>query len=259
MTVQRVALGLAAATVLAQISYPLTHGSVRDVVTVLVVTLFAAACLAHATAAYGPRWAVGFFVVTAGIGCGAELLGTATGFPFGTYRYADRLGLHIGEVPAVVPLAWTAGIYTVWSVASILVQRKIFRVLAVAVGAVGWDVYLDPQMVADGQWTWLSTHPGLPGLDHIPWTNYLGWFLVALVIGICIELLHGRRNTEVSHTVPVVLYIWTWLGSALAHAVFLDAPELRWSALYGLAAMSILGVPLVRRGVADVSLRTRHG
>ncbi|WP_425295701.1 hypothetical protein [Nocardia abscessus] len=42
--------------------------------------------------------------------------------------------------------------------------------------------------------------------------------------------------------VPVTLFLWTWLGSALAHAVFLG---LLPSAGYGFAGMAVLGVPLL--------------
>ncbi|MBJ8343220.1 carotenoid biosynthesis protein [Antrihabitans sp. YC2-6] len=248
MSAYRAAALLAGATVLAQITYPLTNGGVRDVVTVLVVGLFAAACITHAVAAYGSRWAAGFVVSTAGIGFVVETIGTATGFPFGCYGYdVGRLGPSVADVPLVVPFAWTAGIYCVWTVASILFQRTPVRVAAVPLGALGWDLYLDPQMVADGQWTWCVTDSGLPGIPDIPYTNYLGWLAVALVMAVAIELLPRQATTPRSFAVPVALFYWTWLGSSLAHAVFLDGPHLKYSAIYGLVVMGLLGVPLTRR------------
>ncbi|WP_425296147.1 carotenoid biosynthesis protein, partial [Nocardia abscessus] len=177
-------LVFAAAAIVAQIGYPLTTGGARDRITVAIVLLSAGAALAHATATRGPRYAIGFLVVVSGLGLTAEVIGTATGVPFGCYEYAvDRLGPALLTVPLIVPLAWTGGIYPVWVVAGMLSRHTLARVVTTAAGAVGWDLFLDPQMVADGQWTWCDTHSGLPGLDWIPVTNYLGWFGVALVMG----------------------------------------------------------------------------
>ncbi|WP_083863338.1 carotenoid biosynthesis protein [Nocardia exalbida] len=246
-------LVLVALTIVAQIGYPLTTGGGRDRITVAVVLLSTGAALAHATATRGSRYAVGFLTIVSGIGLTAEVIGTATGIPFGCYEYAtDRLGPALLEVPLIVPLAWTGGMYPVWVVAGMLSRRTIARIGWTAVGAVGWDLFLDPQMVADGQWTWCDIHSGLPGLDWIPLTNYLGWFGVAFVMAAVLAVWeraapdpvptprsHGRA---IALTVPVALFLWTWLGSALAHAVFLDLPS---SAGYGLAGMGLLGVPLL--------------
>ncbi|WP_084488749.1 carotenoid biosynthesis protein [Nocardia niwae] len=243
-------LALVVLTVLAQIGYPLATGDARDRVTVAVVLLSACAALAHATATRGVRYAVGFLVIVSGIGLTAEVIGTATGVPFGCYQYATgRLGPALLEVPLLVPLAWTGGMYPVWVVAGMVAPRTAARVVVTAAGAVGWDLFLDPQMVSDGQWTWCATHSGLPGLAWIPVTNYLGWFAVALVMGGLLAVWERAapdpvrvRGRATARTVPVALFLWTWLGSALAHAVFLDLP---WSAGYGFACMGLLGVPLL--------------
>lgn len=243
--VKRIPALLACATVGVQISYPLTGGTARDIVTVAVVTLFAAACVSHAAVARGLRWALTFLVITAGIGLGVEILGTATGFPFGCYEYAsNRLGPSVAGVPLIVPLAWTAGMYPVWIVTSLLFQRKAVRIFMAAVGIVGWDLYLDAQMVADGQWTWCSGIAGLPGLPDIPLTNYLGWFVVGLVMASCLTVFDRPSARAPANGVPIGLFLWTWLGSALAHAVFLGLP---FSAIYGFLGMGVLGVPLLRR------------
>ncbi|WP_305091704.1 carotenoid biosynthesis protein [Prescottella sp. R16] len=252
----RVSAVLAAAAVAAQIVYPLVDGRARDVVTVVVVALLAAASIVHAVAVRGGRWAVGLVAATAGIGLVSEIVGTATGYPYGCYAYAtDRLGWAIADVPAVVPLAWTAGFYPVWCAASLVTRTRVARIVLTTIGVVGWDLYLDPQMVADGQWRWCVVDAGLPGIAHIPLTNYAGWLLVAAVMAVVVDRLDARLDTRPGSSppspardaVPFALLSWTWLGSALAHAVFLDAPELRYSAVYGLLAMGAVGVPLLVR------------
>lgn len=248
---------LAGCAIAAQIVYPLVSGSVRDAVTVAVVVLLTVTALVHAGYSRGALWATILFLTTAGIGLLAEMVGTATGYPFGSYFYAaDRLGPDVVGVPAIVPLAWTAGFYPVWCMVTYLVNRtggsptagSRRRIVATAIGMVGWDLYLDTQMVTDGQWTWTSPFPGLPGLPSIPFTNYLGWFLVALLMATVIEVTSHRIRAPragVSDAVPGLLFFWTWLGSALAHAVLLAGPELRFSAVYGFVTMGVIGVPVI--------------
>ncbi|MBF6330175.1 carotenoid biosynthesis protein [Nocardia transvalensis] len=240
----------AVAWVLAQIAYPLTGGAARDRVTVVVVLLSAATALAHAWVSRGPRFAAGFLLIVSGLGLTAEIIGTAYGFPFGCYHYAHgRLGPELATVPLLVPLAWTGGMYPVWVVARRVYHHASLRIPMTALGAVGWDLFLDPQMVADGQWTWCSAAPGLPGLPQIPYTNYLGWFAVAVIMAALLELLtRGAAPRDPSLAVPIAVFLWTWLGSTLAHAVFLHLPS---SAVYGGIGMGILAMAL--------AVRSRHG
>ncbi|WP_083864758.1 carotenoid biosynthesis protein [Nocardia brevicatena] len=249
-----VSLWPAVLLILAQICYPLTNGPARDRVTVVVVLLSAGTALSHAAAARGTRYAVGFLAIVSGLGWAAEAVGTATGIPFGCYDYAlDRLGPAVAGVPLVVPLAWTGGIYPIWVVAGLLTDRTALRIGATALGAVGWDLFLDPQMVADGHWHWCVTDAGLPGPAPVPYTNYLGWFAVASIMAAAVALWERTApDRGVSVAVPVAVFLWTWLGSALAHAVFLDLP---YSAAYGAAGLAVLGIPLL----AGLVRRVRTG
>jgi len=257
-------LGLGA--IAAQIAYPLTSGAGRDLVTVVVVLALAAASVLHAAATRGTPWTLGLLVVTALGGFGAELLGTATGVPFGTYSYdgTGRLGPELAGVPVLIGLAWTAGAYPAWCAAARVVRtrqraRWVRTVGLAAAGLAGWDLYLDPQLVADGHWTWAVRDAGLPGVAQVPVSNYLGWLLVALVMAALLAAVTvASPRTAATHrsdAVPLALFCWTWLGSALAHAVFLGMP---YSAVYGAMVMGVVGVPLLR-SLRPVGLMTCRG
>ncbi|WP_278314885.1 carotenoid biosynthesis protein [Lolliginicoccus levis] len=244
---------LSLAAILAQIVFPLAEGTLADTVTALVVILLAVAALVHALASRGTAFALTLLVGAAGGGLAAEAIGVATGFPFGCYEYAlDRLGPAIADVPVIVPLAWVGGSYPAWcaasAVASLLPRgRQWIRVPLTGATIVAWDLYLDPQMVTAGYWSWCAQGPTLPGFP-IPLSNYAGWALVALCIATLLAFADpvpasSPRTQMRRDAAPLALFIWTWLGSAVAHLVFL--PDLRLSAVYGFVGMAITGVPLL--------------
>ncbi len=236
----RVPWVLAAAVVLAQVAYPLLDGEALRVMTVVTVLLFAAASSAHAWVEHGGAWALRLVGVVVGGSLLAEALGTATGFPFGGYDYAGTLGPQLLGVPLVVPLAWLMFAYPAFVVARRLTRTRVPLVGGVALAS--WDLYLDPQMVEAGHWTWHDPTPALPGLPGIPLTNYAGWVLVAVSIMAVLDRVLPR-TAGASDAQPVGLFLWTWAGYALGAAVFMDRP---WSALWGALAMGTVAVPLLR-------------
>lgn len=233
---------LAGATVLGQVGYPLVHGAARDGLTVSVVLLFAATSLAHAGASRGWRVAALLVLVTAVPGFAFEALGAHTGFPFGQYRYAGSLGVHVWGVPVVIALAWTMFAWPAALVARRLVRSSVARVAVGAWALAAWDLFLDPQMVAAGHWHWLFPSPHLPGVDAVPLTNYAGWLLVAAVISVAVQTMVPAAP-DADDRIPLALYLWTWASSVLALAAFLD---LGAAALWGGVGMGLVAVALIR-------------
>ena len=86
-------------------------------------------------------------------------------------------------------MAWPA-----WLAAVRLTERPGLRILLAGVGLAAWDLFLDPQMVAEGYWTWQAATPALPGVPGIPVSNYLGWlgFAVVLMAAAVRARSHGR-------------------------------------------------------------------
>ena len=233
---------LGAAVVLAQVAYPLTPvGTARDGLTVATVVLFAAASLAHAALTRGPRAAVGLLVVAGGGGLVAESVGVATGIPFGAYDYADTLGPAVLGVPLVIPLAWVMMAWPALLVGARLARGRAARVAVAALALATWDLFLDPQMVDAGHWSWVDPTSGLPGVPTVPLTNYAGWVLVAVALMVVLD-----RAVPVApgpaDTVPYLLYLWTYASSVLAHLAFFGLPA---SALWGGLGMGTVAVPLV--------------
>ena len=230
-------IALAAATVLLQVAYPLVTGTRRDVLTVVTVLTFFTAVVAHAVVHRGARWAGAFVLVSVTIGLVAESVGTATGLPFGDYRYAGSLGPKVLGVPAVIPLAWAMMAYPCLLVGRRLARSPLAAALTGGYALASWDLFLDPQMVAAGHWRWSDPTYALPGAPDIPGSNYLGWLLVAVLLMGLLQLLPGRAADDRQ---PAALFLWTYASSVLANAVFFDRPM---TALVGGIGMGVVAIP----------------
>ena len=177
---------------------------------------------------------VGGFVV--------EVLGVHTGVPFGDYHYTGGLGVSLFGVPVVIAFAWPM---LAWPAA--LAARRLCRSFAarVAVGAwalAAWDLFLDPQMVAAGHWTWADPGAHLPGVASVPLTDYAGWLVVSALMSLALQSVLRRRAAD--DWWPLAFYVWTWASSTLALAAFFGLPA---AALCGAVAMGAVAVPLARR------------
>lgn len=249
-----VPLVLAAVTVLAEVAYPLAPDRRLGTLSVVTVLAFAAASVTHALAVRGWAW-TGRLVLVVVLGAFAvELLGVATGFPFGHYDYSHRLGPLLAGVPVLVPLAWLMMAYPCLLMARLLAHRlgenrwqhRTFVTGAIAGAALAaWDVFLDPQMVAAGSWTWRHPHPGLPGVAAVPLTNLAGWLLSAVLLMTLAEavLSHdrdGRSSRSPAVAVPALLLAWTWAGSVVGNAAFFGRPAV---ALWGGLLLGAFVVP----------------
>jgi len=247
---------LSGTTIAAQIALPLVPDYWVDGWIAAVVLLFAAASAAHAWRSRGPLVAVLFVVATAALGYGAEVLGVHTGFPFGTYVYApdgdsaygNGLGPMPADVPLVIGLAWVMFTWPAALVARRVVRGFWARVAMTAWALAAWDLFLDPQMVHFGQWRWADPSPHLPGVPTVPLTNLLGWLLVGTVIALVAQgILAAAGDGDGDDRWPHVLFVWTWLSSTLALAVFWD---LTAAAAWGYCALAVVAVPFLRCRVA---------
>jgi uncharacterized membrane protein len=243
---------LLAVLVLTQICYPLTGGRVRAALTVLTVVLGYLLSVTHALLTRGRRAAVVLVATATGGGLAVEAVGVATGFPFGTYDYSGQLGPKLLGVPLIIPLAWTWMAWPAWLAAVRLTERPGLRILLAGVGLAAWDLFLDPQMVAEGYWTWQAAIPALPGVPGIPLSNYLGWLGFALVLMAVLSRTVGAVGTVPGDDRPIMaLWLWTYVSSVLAHAALLGLPAsalgVPGSALWGGAIMGAVVLPLALR------------
>lgn len=228
---------LAGATILGQISWILVPESMRTGVTIATVIAFFLASATHAYITRGLAWAAGYLGITLVGSLVIEVIGVLTDFPFGSYTYGDALGPAVLGVPLLIPLAWAMMAYPVLLATNRLVGPGLPTVLVGGWLFASWDLFLDPQMVREGYWTWSAVTWTLPGIDEIPLQNFLGWLLAGFLL---MWLLDRLPRKAAKDGVPILMLSWVYASNVLAAAVFFsDWPV----ALWGGICMGLVVIP----------------
>jgi uncharacterized membrane protein len=178
------------ATVAAMAVMPFTPrgGIGRRLLSSVVVGGGCAASTASATRYWGPWRALCAAGATAALTSAVEHVGTVTGRPFGRYRYTAALRPQVTGVPIQVPLAWFAMAVPARETAHSSLGERSNRVSRIVIGAAAltaWDLFLDPQMVAEGYWRWARRGR----YRGIPISNYFGWFVTGLGVMALLEVV----------------------------------------------------------------------
>jgi putative membrane protein len=129
------------------------------------------------------RWgrAAGLGAATFGI----EVVGVATGWPFGEYEYTSVLGAAPLGVPLAIACAWVGVIANIVIVAEH--RSRWLRALFTGLWVLVFDLVLDPVAYARDFWRW--QHEG--GFFGVPATNFAAWFAIAFILSLC----YPRRET----------------------------------------------------------------
>lgn len=127
------------------------------------------------------------------------------------YRYTEALVALPGPVPLGVVLSWGTIIYAVLTTARALALPGWLVPIVAGLLATSIDFVSDPAFVSLGFWIWAE--PG--AWFGIPWTNYVGWFVIVAAYTACLELCarYGPRTGWFPVVAP-------WLSVAPAFATF---------------------------------------
>lgn len=110
-----------------------------------------------------------------------EAVGLHTGWPYGEFTYLASIGPTAGGVPLALPILFLPLVANAVLLATVLTaNRRYGRALRVplAVGVVLLvDLVLDPGAVGVGFWRYASGG----AYYGVPWSNYAGWLLSAIV------------------------------------------------------------------------------
>ena len=129
-----------------------------------------------------------------------EWAGSDSGFLFGSYDYTDRFAPNVFGVPIAIGFAWLMVMATTHVVARWIVPGGgLLYAIVGGIGAVIIDLIIDPVAYQVKQyWIWEDT-----GLYYdIPWTNFFGWFAVAFVLHLVIDVTMKKKSMVISSELP---------------------------------------------------------
>jgi uncharacterized membrane protein len=232
---------LFAAHLIAQPIYSLLPKDLEMTGTLFIVVTSTAFAFSHLCVSRGARTAVTMLVLCFTVAGSLEMLSVRKGFPYGWYSYSQKLGPGLAGVPLLVPLCWQMMAWNAASVAQLIAPKRWFVAVA-ALALTAWDVFLDPQMVRTGLWTWAREGEYV----GIPLENYAGWLLTALIL----FAGFSRLRVEQSHSrltwfsvLPVLSYCWTWFGSSIVNIFWWGQPIV---GVAGFVAMGLFAVPALK-------------
>lgn len=164
---------------------------------------------------------------------GMELLGTTTGFPFGSYTYTDLLGpKFLGHVPYLIPPSWMMMLYPAMMLTQLLLPQGWLRPVVAGLILTIWDFAMDPAMTTGfAYWHW-HTEGGFYGM---PYVNWLGWWLTGTLVAAAFWKLHRGWK---GHWEPFALALYLIQGAFMAGLAWLYMRPL--ASLWWLVSVGVL-------------------
>jgi putative membrane protein len=136
--------------------------------------------------------AAGISLVTA-YAYAVEFVGVTTGEPYGPFEYGVSLGPMVEGVPVGLPVFFLPLVLNSYLLCLLLLgdltRSRWVRIPVVAATVLAVDLVLDPGAVALGFWEYF----GETAFYGVPWSNYRGWVLSAVVAVVVFDLGFDRE------------------------------------------------------------------
>lgn len=215
----------------------------------------------HAAYVLGWRHTLLFFGITVAVSWSYEHVGVETGLIYGAYHYTDALGLKLGHVPIIIPIAWFMMIYPSYIIANLigsgrqmmtrdkknnnnpitLVQILWLSFLS-AVIMTAWDLVVDPYLSGPTERAWIWEDGGQ--YFGVPLHNFGGWLLTTFTIYFIFRLLSERKfqmhtSRRPKTTSIILLPLISYGATMIANIIPGEPPELR------IIGPIVMGIPLV--------------
>jgi uncharacterized membrane protein len=232
----------------------------------------------HAAYVLGWRHTLLFFGITVAVTWSYEHVGVETGLIYGAYHYTDALGLKLGHVPIIIPIAWFMMIYPSYIIANLIGGRRrkimtirddknnnnnnysnnrttFLQILGLsflsAVIMTAWDLVVDPYLSGPTERAWIWEHGGQ--YFGVPLHNFGGWLLTTFTIYFLFQLL-SERKFQISRSrpisTPIILLPLIGYGAMMVTNIIPgEPPELR------IIGPIVMGIPLA---IATISLLRKN-
>ncbi|MFY0591870.1 carotenoid biosynthesis protein [Roseivirga sp.] len=129
-----------------------------------------------------------FIFITFLVGFFAEVIGVATGAVFGEYSYGETLGFKVLDVPLAIGINWIVLIYCTAHLSRKITNKSLLQIVIASVFMVAFDLLIEPVAINLDFWSW--------EMVDIPLRNYLGWFVVSLLLhAVFLGLMTNSNNS----------------------------------------------------------------
>lgn len=120
-----------------------------------------------------------------------EIIGVNTGLIFGNYQYGQALGPKIAGTPFIIGVNWLLLVICVNEIINFLpISLKGIKAILGAATMVVFDAIMEPGAIKLGFWKWEN--------NMIPFQNYLGWFLVSLLLSYLYQMVVPPTKNKVA-------------------------------------------------------------
>lgn len=145
---------------------------------------------------------------------GIETIGILTGFPYGSFAYADSIpGKLFGHTPWTVAFAWTPLVIGAATFVKRISNSSILKQTLVSTAfLILFDLILDPGAVAIGMWEY-----GKNGAYYgVPLMNFFGWALSGAIGSFIVFKLTKGKELLIDCASSIMLQTFFWTGVAFA-------------------------------------------
>lgn len=130
------------------------------------------------------------------LGMSVEILGVATGYPFGNYHYGESLGTKILEVPFIIGINWFMTAYISYHLTKGYIKNAYLRIFGATILMLVLDLLLEPIAPLLDYWHWEN--------DVIPTMNFVSWYLVGLA---CVYIIDLDNKEPVNRSARNLFFI----------------------------------------------------
>ncbi|MDX5320527.1 MAG: carotenoid biosynthesis protein [Bacteroidota bacterium] len=134
-------------------------------------------------------------IMTFTFGWTIEWIGVHTGQIFGNYAYGATLGWKVDGIPLVIGINWLILAYCCKDIAERIFKHPVVSILMASALMTGLDFLIEPVAMRYDYWQWEN--------NQVPLHNYVGWFLVSVVLFSLSHLFRLKWENRAS----VILYL----------------------------------------------------
>lgn len=133
------------------------------------------------------------------LGMAAEIVGVATGFPFGKYAYGSNLGLKIMEVPLLIGCNWAALVFCGAAIANRFFSNIWIKSLFGGTLMVLLDIPMEVLAPTFDFWEFAGT---------VPFENYFSWFIIGSLMHFLFHACKLKGNFSFSLNLYLAQFVF---------------------------------------------------